>query len=255
MGDAFYTVLTGFPPGPPIITSVTNAFGTSSTIAPNTWVAIKGSGLATTTRSWATDDFVGNQLPLTIDGVSVTMNGTNVYVEYVSGTQINVLIPPDMPSGPVQVRVLLDGLVSQPFPATVNLYSVSFFAYSLGGSVVATHLDGTRIGPPNLIAGVPFTPAAPGEEIVVYGNGFGPVTPPVVKGSLTQFGNLPSFPPLQIGGVAVNWSFPGAFAGVIFPGLYQFNLIVPPGTPSGDISIQAVFGNQVTPPATLRVQQ
>jgi uncharacterized protein (TIGR03437 family) len=252
--DAFYAVLTGFPPSPPIITSVTNAFSNSNTIAPNTWVAIKGTGLAVTTRTWETSDFVGNQLPTSIDGVSVTMNGTNVYVEYVSGTQLNVLIPPDMPSGPAQVQVSINGVASQAFPATVNLYSISFFAYSIGGSVVATHLDGSRIGPPDLIAGVPFTPAMPGEEIVVYANGFGPVTPPVVKGSLTQFGNLPSFPPLQIGGVAVNWGFSGAFAGVIFPGLYQFNVVVPPGAPSGDLSIQAVFGNQVTPPATIRVQ-
>jgi uncharacterized protein (TIGR03437 family) len=255
LGDAFYSVLTGFPPGPPIITGVTNAFSNSNIIAPNTWVAIKGSGLATTTRTWATPDFVGNQLPLTFDGVSVTMNGTPVYLEYVSGAQLNVLIPPDMPSGPVQVRVSVNGLVSQTFSATVNLYSIAFFAYSIGGSVVATHLDNTRIGPPNLIPGVSFTPARPNEEIVIYANGFGPVTPPVVKGSLTQNGTLPSFPSLQIGNIPVDWTLNGSFAGVVFPGLYQFNVTVPANAPSGDLPIQVVYGNQVSAPATIRVQQ
>jgi uncharacterized protein (TIGR03437 family) len=254
MGDAFYAVLTGFPPAPPIITSVTNAFTTSTTIAPNTWVAVKGTGLSATTRTWLASDFVGGQLPITLDGVTVTMNGENAYLYYISGTQINILTPPDLASGPVSVQVSYGGVTSVAFSAQVNLYSISFFVFSQGGEVVATHLDGSVIGPPGLISGLTTTPAMPGEEIIVYATGLGPVSPPVIKGSETQFGNLPSFPPLQIGGITVNWSYSGAFAGLVSPGTVQLNVLVPANAPAGNLPIQAVFGNQVTPAATIAVQ-
>jgi uncharacterized protein (TIGR03437 family) len=38
-----------------------------------------------------------------------------------------------------------------------------------------------------------------------------------------------------------------SFAGISGPGLYQLNLIVPPGLPSGDLQLQAIIGGAVTP--------
>ena len=47
----------------PSISLVTNAFGTSTTIAPNTWVTIYGAGLAPPgdARAWQDSDFASNQ--------------------------------------------------------------------------------------------------------------------------------------------------------------------------------------------------
>jgi uncharacterized protein (TIGR03437 family) len=260
-GDAFYAVISGFPAAPPVITSITNAFSPTTTIAPNTWIAIKGSGLAQTTRIWGASDFTANVLPSVIDNVSVTFNGNNYgYIYYVSGSQLNVLTPPDLPTGNVQVQVAYNGVVSAPFTVPVQPYSISFFNYASGPaaapSVVAIHLDGTRIGPPGLISGVTFTPAAPGEEIVVYANGFGPVNPPVVKGAIGQSGTLPSNPALQINGTAVTYyGGTSGFAGIVSPGLYQFNIIVPQNATSGDLTIQAEYGSQISSPVSIRVQK
>lgn len=53
----------------------TNAFATAlDTIAPNTWVAITGVNLAPAgdSRTWQESDFVNDQMPTQLDGVSVT---------------------------------------------------------------------------------------------------------------------------------------------------------------------------------------
>lgn len=73
----------------PIIAEVANAEGESPTIAPNTWVEIKGVDLAAPGLSspncapgycWQTPDFIGGQMPTQLDHVAATVNGKNAYV-------------------------------------------------------------------------------------------------------------------------------------------------------------------------------
>jgi uncharacterized protein (TIGR03437 family) len=85
-----------------------------------------------------------------------------------------------------------------------------------------------------------------GETIVLYANGFGPVTPPVISGSLTQNGTLPSTPKVFI----ANNPATVTFAGVVSPGLYQLNVVVPPGTFAGDDYIYVTYGGASTPTLT-----
>jgi uncharacterized protein (TIGR03437 family) len=250
-GDAFYSVFTGFPAAPPVITKVANAEGgESTTISPNTWVEIKGTNLAPAGVSspdcapgycWQVADFVNNQLPTILQGVSVTMNGKAAYIYYISDGQINVLTPPDLAAGPVQVQVSVGGIKSAAFASQALDESIAFFVLNGGPYVLATHLNGTLIGPSSLFPGV-TTPAKPGETIVIYANGYGPITPPVVAGSLAQSGPMPFFPTLQIGGAVANVTF----AGLISPGLYQFNVTVPTTVPDGDNKIQSQFAGQQT---------
>ena len=247
LGDVFYTVFSGFPTAPPVITSVSNAFSDPlTTIAPNTWVAIKGTALSNTTRPWGDADFVPGVLPTALNGVSVTIGGKKAYVYYISATQLNVLTPPDLPSGTIQVQVSNNGINSQSFTAQAQTYSISFFVFNGGPYVIATHLNGSLVGPTSLYPGL-TTPAAPGETIILYANGYGPVNPPVAAGAITQSGTLPSSPPLQIGGAVANVTF----SGVISPGLYQFNVVVPANAKSGDDTIQSEFGGLITPSGTL----
>ena len=89
----------------PAIQLVANAEGENPTIAPNTWVEVKGTGLAQAgdARIWQGADFVDSQMPVQLDGVSVTVNGKSAFIYYVSLGQVNILTPPDSMSGPVQV--------------------------------------------------------------------------------------------------------------------------------------------------------
>jgi uncharacterized protein (TIGR03437 family) len=106
------------------------------------------------------------------------------------------------------------------------------------------------VGPASLYPGA-STPAAGGETIVVYTNGFGAVTPPVIKGSATQAGTLPTTPQVLI----ANNPAVVTFAGLISPGLYQFNITVPPGTVSGDDFIVVNYsGSSTAPGAKITIQ-
>ncbi|MBZ5610168.1 MAG: SBBP repeat-containing protein [Acidobacteriia bacterium] len=245
-GDAYLAIFSGFPLASPLITKVANAEGEAPVIAGNTWVELKGTNFAPDQRTWQGTDFAGNRLPTALDTVSVTMNGEKAFVYYISGTQVNVLTPPDLAPGPVQVQLSNAGFASAPFTAQAQQYSLSFFIIGAGPYVLAQHGDGSLIGPSSLFPGS-TTPVVPGETIMLYANGFGPTVPPVVSGALTQAGNLPSLPDVKVGGIPAEVSF----AGVISPGLYQINAKIPPSAPNGDIEIVANYGGQSTPAGVL----
>jgi len=230
------------PPSPPAITSVTNAFGGGTTIAPNMWVAIKGTNLAppNDSRIWTAADFVNNQLPAQLDGVSATVNGKPAFIYYISPGQLNILTPPDALSGPVQVQTSVNGVVSNTMTVPAASIAPSFFVFD-GVHVVGTHLNGADLGPATLYPGL-TTPAKAGETVILYGNGFGPTSVAVVSGSQTQSGNLPAFPVVTIGGSPAVVGF----AGLISPGLFQFNVTVPASAASGDAALIATFSGQQT---------
>lgn len=230
------------PPNPAVITSVTDAFSTRTTIAANMWIAIKGTDLALpgAGRMWGAADFLNNQLPTQLDGVSATVNGKAAFIYYISPTQVNILTPPDALAGSVQVQTSVNGVVSNTMTVPAAPIAPSFFVFD-GVHVVGTHVDGSDLGPATLYPGV-TTPAKAGETVILYGNGFGTTSVQVVSGSETQSGNLPAFPVVSIGGSQAIVSF----AGLISPGLYQFNVTIPNGVASGDATLTATFGGQQT---------
>ena len=84
---------------PPSISAVLSAASFQPAIGSGSWVMIKGSNLANTTRVWQSSDFSGNNLPIALDGLSVTIDGIPAYVEYISPSQINVQAPDDSATG------------------------------------------------------------------------------------------------------------------------------------------------------------
>ena len=193
----------------PSIASVTNAAGGSPTIAPNTFVAIKGLNLSKPgdSRTWLASDFINNQMPTALDGISVTVNNKSAFVEYISPTQINILTPPDTMPSTVPIQVANNGVVSAAVQVPAQAVSPSFFLFS-GPYVAATHANGSFLGPATLIPGV-TTPAKPSEIVVLYGTGCGQTTPPVVSGVASQTGVLSPLPVVTIGGIAAQVQFAG----------------------------------------------
>ena len=236
----------------PVITLVANAEGENPTIAPNTWVEVKGANLSNPgdSRTWLPSDFVNNQLPTSLDGVSVTVNGVSAYVYYISPGQINILTPENPMTGAVAVIVKTSAGVSQAYMAQAQALSQSFFVFNGGPYVAATHLNGSLLGPSSLYAGL-TTPAAPGETVVLYANGFGVTSPAVVSGAISQSGSLATMPVVTVGGIAATVQF----AGLISPGLFQFNVVIPAGVPSGDNALVATYGGaEAAPAAAITIQ-
>jgi len=239
MSRAF--IITAGPPAPEI-SLVANAEGESPAIAPNTWVEIKGSNLAPAgdSRIWQGSDFTNNQMPTQLDGVSATVNGKSAYIWYISPGQVNILTPPDAMSGPVNVVLTNNTTVSTAFSAQEQAISPSFFVFD-GTHVAAVHLDGSFVGPATLYPGR-STPAKPGETIVIYANGFGTTSTPVASGSPMQSGSLSTMPDVKTRGASAMVQF----AGLVAPGEFQFNIVVPNAVADGDQPIVATYNGSAT---------
>jgi uncharacterized protein (TIGR03437 family) len=234
----------------PLVSLVANAEGEAITIAPNTWVEIKGSNLAPAgdSRIWQDADFVNNKMPTQLDGVGVTVNGQSAFVYYISPTQINILTPPGALPSETPVVVSNKGVASAPFTVLAQPVSPSFFVFGDGLHIAATHSAGTLVGPSSFsVPGYAFSPAKAGETISVYANGFGPTSSPIVAGSITQSGTLTPIPSITVGGRNASLQF----AGLVSPGLFQFNVIVPEQVPQGDLLIRATTAGSPTQPGTL----
>lgn len=228
------------------------AFGGKSGFGSNTYMAIKGSNLAQTIRTWTAGDFNGPNAPTTLDGVSVTVNGKPAFIYYISPTQININTPEDTAVGPVQFQVknslgfsnIATAVRSRLAPALETIPQ-----FLVGGKqyVVAYTPDfQTFIGTSNLVSGLTFAPAKPGQTIVIFAIGCGPTNPATQAGVAASQNSSLSLPyELKIGGVKADVTFAGLLAGTI--GLYQFNITVP-NVPAGDqpieLTIDGVKNNQ-----------
>lgn len=213
------------------ITYVENAASYSPGFSQGSWVTITGANLSGSTRIWTGADFTGTNLPTSLDQVSVTIDGKPAYVYFISPTQINVLAPADTASGSVPVQVTYAGTKSNVLNATESSFSPALFAFSPQGGryVAAVRLDGQYIGPTSLYPSLTI-PAKAGDTLLLFGTGFGPTNP------VTDFGQTFTGAPVTsntvtatVGGVAATVGF----AGLVAPGEYQFNIVVP-SVPSGD---------------------
>lgn len=235
-----------------VITGIGNIGDYQPSFASATWLAIFGSNLSAATASWSSANFVNGALPTSLDGVSVTIDGIPGYISYISPTQINVLAPDDAMTGPVNVQVTAAQQASNVFTLTKQALSPVFFTIDNGAYVTAVHADGTLVGAAGLLgAGVTTKPASAGEVISLYGTGFGPTNPATPTADLVAApANLASTVQITIGGTAANVPF----AGLVSPGLYQFNVTVP-SLPSGDAQISASIGGvQTQSPLALTIQ-
>jgi uncharacterized protein (TIGR03437 family) len=240
--------------GSPIISTVQNGGSFLPGVSQGSWVTIKGANLAGTTRVWTTPDFVGNSLPTMLDNVSVTINGKAAYVYFVSPGQLNVLAPADTTLGPAPVQVTYDGAASSVVSATLSAVSPALFMLDPQGRkyVAAVRSDGAFLGPSNLFSGALATvPAHPGDVILLYGTGFGPTSPATPIGTTFSTANLTASPvTVTIGGVPATVQF----AGLVAPGEYQFNVVVP-SVPAGDnLVVLTVGGSSSQPNAYLAAQ-
>jgi len=230
----------------PAISAVTPLYSTSTSIQPGAWVSIYGNNLVagTTPQVWNGD------YPAALGGTSVTIDNKPAYLSYASSTLINLQAPDDTARGQVSVVVTTaNGSTS----ATVTLanQSPSFSLLGDAKHVAAIILrpDGSGtygsgaysydiLGPTGTSLGYKTVAAKAGDVVELYGIGFGPTNPAVPAGQAYTgpAGVAADSVTLTINGTPVTPSF----AGVAFPGLFQFNVTVPAGLGSGD---QALLAN------------
>jgi uncharacterized protein (TIGR03437 family) len=213
-----------------------SAYGAFPALAPSTWMEIYGENLATViSQSWTGADFKGSLAPSALGGTTVTVGGQPAFIDYVSPGQVNAQVPStilNIASGPQPVVVTTAGGSSVAFMISVNttepgLLAPGSFQLKAGQYVAALFPDGkTFVLPPGSIPGVTSARAQPGDTIVLYGVGFGAVTPGIPAGQLvSQTNTLAATFQASFAGMPATVNFSGLTAGYL--GLYQFNVVVP----------------------------
>src|SRR5580692_11288700 len=114
------------PSAGPVITGVSNNASGAAAIESGSWVSIYGTGLSATTRSWQASDFSGNNLPTTLDNVTVSINGKKAAISYISPGMLNVQAPADTTIGSVPV-VVTNAAGTATGTTTLQNYSPALF--------------------------------------------------------------------------------------------------------------------------------
>jgi uncharacterized protein (TIGR03437 family) len=224
-------------------------YSSSTTIQPGEWVSIYGTNLAAATTSWT-----GN-FPTSLGGTSVTINGKSAYLWVVSPTQINLQAPDDTATGAVPV-VVTTGSGSATSTVTLAQFGPSFSLLDskhVAGVIIRSDGSGAYgggtydiLGPTGNSLGYTTVAAAAGDDIVLFGVGFGPTSPAYPAGQALPPGDSGTATnPIQltINGTAVT----PEFAGITEAGLFQINLTLPAGLGAGDVSLVATVGGVQTP--------
>ena len=227
--------------------SVSNGASLLPAVSPHSWITIRGMDLASETRLWTADDFNGDLLPINLSGTSVRIGDKDAAVWYISPTQINALVPPDMPVGPAMVTVTSPVGPAASAAIDVIPYAPGIFPFDPQNRryVAAVHPDGTYIGPRGLFGDAAVTrPLKAGGAASLYVNGLGSTNPAVPPGRLFSDArpmNGVEFLHITIGGKEATVGFAGAVA----PGEYQVN-VTAPNLPSGDYPVLVDFGGVVS---------
>ncbi len=215
-----------------------SAFGGFRSAAPGSWIEIYGENLASSARVWSSSDFSGLRAPTALGGTRVTVGGVAAFLSYVSPTQINALIPANVPRGAQPIKVITSKGVSAPHVITINEAQPGIYApptFQVGAVRYAGALvngEWAFAAPAGAIPGTVTRKARAGDQLVLFGVGFGPVTPAVNTGEIAQSLNSLALPvQFYLGGKAAAATYQGLAPGSI--GVYQFNVVVPQGV-SGD---------------------
>jgi len=230
---------------------VTQAAGYQAGASPGAWISIYGYRLATTTRIWNAGDIISGKVPTSLDGVSVTINGKEAFVYFISPTQINVQAPADSLTGTAQVVVRNSYGTSA--AVTVQLQPVLPGFFRLAQEYIcATNVDGSFIGPVGLVNGTYTSPARAGSTITLWGTGFGPTNPNIDPGvAVTSPAPLANTAKIRVG----NTQATILYQGITAAGLAQFNIVVP-DLPTADYPVVAeIAGIRSTSIARLFVQK
>lgn len=212
-------------------------------LAPNTIASLYGRDLAFGTRAVSNKDLIDDILPTTLQGTGVRLliNGQLTFLYFVSPTQINFLVPPNLLPGPKQIQLVLDGRAAESVRIDLNSVSPALFLAD-PETALATRLDGSVVTPQH--------PATPGDIVILYATGLGATRPRLPVGQMPSgIAWVERRADFQItlndeAANAADILYAGAAPG--FAGLYQINLRLPASIRANP-QIRIGFGDAMSP--------
>jgi|GEM_PF-2092949 len=227
---------------PPVISAegtVNAASFRGGAIAPGEIVTIFGTNLgpADLQQGWYTN----NVLPPSVAGTEVFINGVRVPILYAWNGQVSVVVPYYYPSFSVsdsaKIRLEYQGLMSSEITLPIAAAAPGIFTLGMGGSgqAVAVNCDDNSINSAE-------NPARRGSFMSIFVTGEGAVNPAVETGALPETGKWPHpvlTPTVTFGGVPATVDF----AGLVWAGVTQINVIIPENAPAGVVPLVVSFGD------------
>jgi uncharacterized protein (TIGR03437 family) len=181
----------------------------------------------------------GVPLPTSLGGTYVQVNGNPVPLYYVLPGQIAFQVPYSLSAGSATVQVMVGSTAGNLRSVKVSARAPKLLAYptALGTYGIFINLDASLTWPPSALAGCNCRPAKVGDTVILFGIGFGQTTPAAVEGAAGAAqsigGATVSFGGIFGGMATTNSSFTGLTPGLV--GLYQMNVTIPTGTPTGSL--------------------
>jgi uncharacterized protein (TIGR03437 family) len=248
LGTAIFSLLAGAAPIP-TLTSVQNPASNIPAALPNGGIAqgsifvLYGSNMGPATLLEASGYPLPSAAGLGGTVVTITVNGTTVTAPLVYSwtSQVAGVLPSNTPVGTGTVTVTFNGASSLAFPI----------------AVVETNF-GISTDPSGLYAAVTYgnyayvtqsSAAQPGQELVLWGTGLGPISS---SDAVVPTSNVSSSLSIQVwvGGVQAAVAYRGRSAE---PGLDQINFMVPQGVSGCEVSVAVQTGTTLSNYATMAI--
>lgn len=217
------------------IAGASNAASADSGFAPGMTMIVSGSALANSTESAS-----GSTPPLSMSGVSATVNGVSAPLFKVSPGELTIQIPYETGAGPAVLGVNNNGQVSS-------------YLFQIAAAAPGIFVDRGTLANPSATA-------QRGRTVTLFITGEGEVTPALITGRPPAAGTAQSRLPkprlpvsVTVGGVTAATQAIGVPAGLL--GLTQINFTVPPDAPLDVQPVVVTVGTAASPPVNITVTQ
>lgn len=205
----------------PVIMEVANAASYDPDLAQGGIFVVRGRNLGPQQLSAPP----GLPLPAAHAGTRVSVGGLDAFIVYTSATQLAAILPSGAPIGAASLTVTYNGQTS---PArSVTIVETEFGIFTQNGAGYGPGAIQNFISPGVVALNGLAKAANPGQTLILYGTGLGPIE----SGDDVAPGVKPAPVPVEL--LIGDRRIPAAYAGRApgFPGLDQINFVLPPDSP------------------------
>jgi uncharacterized protein (TIGR03437 family) len=221
-------------------------------VSPGELITLFGEGIGPITDAFMADADADGFVDTSLNGISVTIDGKDAPMIYVSHDQISVQVPYEVTTGTGKTINVTNG-------ATVATGTVDIAAASPGIFTLDTSGIGQAAALNYVASTATYTinsannPARIGDTVILYITGEGdfatsltPRTGLLIPPTLTPLPQLNPLPVVTIGGANASVAYAGPFVGSIL-GITQLNVVVPSGSTTGPaVPVSVTIGGATT---------
>jgi len=222
----------------------------AGSIAQGSFFSIFGNGLGPANPGLSATSY---PLGANLGGVSVKVTqgstSVNAIPLFVAQYQINAVMPSNTPAGTVQVTVSYGGLTSA--PAAVQVVPANFGAFTVSGGrgpgIVQNYVSATQT-PLNMTS----LTAAPGDTVILWGTGLGPLPGGASDTQPAPAGSLPVAVQVELGNLTISPAYAGRAPGLA--GVDQIDFQLPLNATLGCyVPLQVVVNGNASNTVTMAI--